>query len=114
MCLPTAVHLASKRVHLDAVCQWCNVGQESDIHVLFECVFEDAVWIDIGMKQFIDALPSESIFDLLRRVFDKYNRGSMWLSSINMLDLVEHDKQVDMGKSEYVGFWNKSYRFEFT
>lgn len=82
LCLPTAVRLSSRSVQIDTVCQWCHIGQESDMHVLFECAFADAVWTDIGLKQFMDILPSDTIFDLFRRVFARCNREQCGLMGL--------------------------------
>lgn len=42
---------------------------ETDIHVLFKCVFVNVVWDDVGLKRHIDILPNDNILDTFKRLF---------------------------------------------
>lgn len=69
-CLPTAVDLITKRVHLDAKCQWCRTDDEDALHVLFKCSFAKAVWLTGGLQDLILVHQHHRVFDVLQRVFD--------------------------------------------
>lgn len=68
LCQPTTTRLSSKKVQIDTMCQWCRVYHETDVHLLFDCAFANAVWIDIGLKT-NTILPDDIVFDVLRRMF---------------------------------------------
>lgn len=42
-CLPTCVALARKHVSINNTCPWCQIYEESIVHVLIECQFAQEV-----------------------------------------------------------------------
>lgn len=68
-CLPTARALVNKRVNVDDKCGWCQVEKEDEMHVLFECQFAKEVWASIGMLQWVQTIPGESILASFIRLF---------------------------------------------
>lgn len=48
--------------------------QETDIHVLFEYQIAVSAWREVGFPDNISILPEDSVYDVIRRVFDRGNR----------------------------------------
>lgn len=69
LCLPTIAALREKRVSIDSVCSWCRTGNETDVHVLFECSFAKSVWESNNLSECIQVMPEETIIDMVKRLF---------------------------------------------
>ena len=67
-CLPTNVALIEKRVNVPSTCSWCQVEDETEKHILFECQFAKAAWESTGLAQWSHTIPEESILDHFRRL----------------------------------------------
>lgn len=70
LCLPTAVALVSKNVQIDVKCSWCRMYNEDAVHVLFLCSFAQSVWESTGLGHLVQVLPQDTVFDVLKRVWD--------------------------------------------
>lgn len=64
------MRLAGKKVQVDTYCQWCRIYHETDIHVLFECEMAKAVWSQVGLQGIINIMPEDSVFDVIRKMFE--------------------------------------------
>lgn len=74
MCLPTAVRSVSKSVYVDVRCQWCQMCNELDVHSLFECEKAGVTWVTVGLRSYINIIQDDTVFDIIRRSFDRCNR----------------------------------------
>lgn len=80
--LPTASRLLNKRIQIEEVCQWCRNASEDDIHVFFECEIAHAVWTAVDLHNAIYISPSDSIMDVMSRLFQRCTREQCSLVSV--------------------------------
>lgn len=73
-CLPTVYALALKHVDVDVICPWCHGGLETNGHVLFECDFAKTVWRSSEVKDLIQFVPGDTVFDVINCCFSACTR----------------------------------------
>lgn len=49
-------------------------GKETDMHILFQCDFARTVWYQSGIQLLNTIMPEDSVFEVLRRMFDNVSR----------------------------------------
>lgn len=69
-CLPTAVALQNRIIVVDGICSWCREQSEDTMHILFHCSFAQAVYNAIGLQWLVVLFPSETIMDVIQRIFN--------------------------------------------
>ncbi|XP_074324152.1 uncharacterized protein LOC141661069 [Apium graveolens] len=72
--LLTSVALAGKHVEISTVCSWCQMAEEDDMHILFQCCFARELWEKVGLAELVTVLPGDNVMTLLKRV----RNGWVW------------------------------------
>lgn len=58
-------------------CSLCQLCEEDDIHVLFQCSFAREVWAAVGLIHLVTVWPNETVLTVLKRVSQIANRDQI-------------------------------------
>ena len=91
--IPTRANLQRRLQHVDPTCILCNLGDETSIHLFFECHFTRTLWASACWGLRIDASLLNSNEDIIKLIMAPPNSPmpiqEQWTISFNMAIIID-------------------------
>lgn len=91
--IPTRANLQRRLQHVDLTCILCNSGNETSIHLFFECHFARTLWSSACWGFRIDASLLNSNEDIIKLIMASPNSPmpirEQWTISLNMAIIID-------------------------